>query len=141
MEIAAAPPKKVGDGERPLCVLIVDDDPATRLLCLVNLELEGLRVLEAADGHHGLARARFESPDLVLTDVTMPGLDGFQLAEALRRHERTRQIPLIFLSGEMAATNEARAHELGALAYITKPFDPAALAALVVGVLSRSDAG
>jgi two-component system chemotaxis response regulator CheY len=141
MEIAAAPPKKVGEGETPLCVLIVDDDPATRLLCLVNLELEGLRVLEAADGHHGLARARFESPDLVLTDVTMPGLDGFQLAEALRRHERTRQIPLIFLSGETAATNEARAHELGALAYITKPFDPAALASLVVGVLSRSDAG
>ena len=116
MEIAASSPKLVRDGRRtPLCVLIVDDDPATRMLCSVNLQLEGLRVLEAADGHDGLARARFESPDLVVTDVTMPGLDGFELAEALRRDERTRQIPLIFLSGETTAAHEARAHEVGAL--------------------------
>jgi CheY-like chemotaxis protein len=122
----------------PLVVLVVDDDPATRLLCSVNLQREGLDVLEAADGLHGLARARFESPDLVLTDVTMPGLDGFELAEALSRHERTRLIPLIFLSGETTSADEARAHELGALAYVTKPFDPAALATLVLGVLARS---
>jgi len=84
MENAAASPDTVTDDRAPPCVLIVDDDPATRMLCSVNLQLEGLRVLEATDGHHGLERARFESPDLVLTDVTMPGLDGFQLAEALR---------------------------------------------------------
>jgi two-component system chemotaxis response regulator CheY len=139
MEIAAAAPSDlVGDVEPPLCVLIVDDDPATRMLCSVNLQLEGLRVLEAADGDDGLARARFESPDLVVTDVTMPGLDGFQLAEALRRDERTSRIPLIFLSGETTPAHEARAHEVGALAYVTKPFDPLALAALVAGVLARS---
>jgi len=136
METPGGSPDRAGT---PLCVLIVDDDPATRLLCAINLQLEGLRVLEAADGHDGLARARFENPDLVVTDVMMPGLDGFQLAEALNRHERTRRIPVIFLSGETAAADEARAHELGALAYVTKPFDPCALAALVVGVLARSD--
>lgn len=117
------------------CVLIVDDDPATRELCSINLELEGIFVLEAADGRGGLDCARRERPDLVLTDVMMPGLDGFQLAEALRHDERTRQIPLIFLSGEAAAANEARAHELGALAYLTKPFDPSALASLVADAL------
>jgi two-component system, chemotaxis family, chemotaxis protein CheY len=127
-----------GDDGGPPCVLIVDDDPATRLLCSINLQLEGLRVLEAADGRRGLARARFERPDLVLTDVKMPGLDGFQLAEALRLDERTRQIPLIFLSGETTAAHETRAHEAGALAYVTKPFDPPALASLVAGVLARS---
>jgi len=137
MENAAASPDTVTDDRAPPCVLIVDDDPATRMLCSVNLQLEGLRVLEATDGHHGLERARFESPDLVLTDVTMPGLDGFQLAEALRLDERTRGIPLIFLSGETTADDEARAHEVGALAYVTKPFDPLELTALVANVLAR----
>lgn len=118
------------------CVLVVDDDPATRMLCSINLQLEGLSVLEAEDGRRGLAQARLETPDLVLTDVTMPGLDGFELAEALRRDERTCKIPLIFLSGETAAANETRARELGALAYLTKPFDPPAVASLVAGVLA-----
>jgi DNA-binding response OmpR family regulator len=116
----------------------VDDDPALRLLCSINLEREGLVVLEAADGRTGLERARTEFPDLVLTDVAMPGLDGFQLAEALRRDERTSKVPLIFVSGEPAGGNEARARELGALAYLTKPFDPTALASLVAGALRRS---
>jgi two-component system chemotaxis response regulator CheY len=119
------------------CVLIVDDDPATRLLCSISLELAGLRVLEAPDGQRGLARARFERPDLVLTDVRMPGLDGFELADALRSDERTQQIPLIFLSGEATPADEARALAAGALAYVTKPFDPPALATLVADVLAR----
>lgn len=118
-------------------VLVVDDDPVMRLLCSINLQREGMRVLEAADGRLALARARVERPDLVLTDVSMPGLDGFGLAEALRRDERTREIPLIFLSGETPGANEARAHELGAVAYLTKPFDPPALASLVAEVLAR----
>ncbi|MEP6812571.1 MAG: response regulator, partial [Actinomycetota bacterium] len=63
-------------------VLIVDDDPAMRLLCTINLEREGLVVLEAADGVTALSRARAEKPDLVLTDISMPQLDGFGLAEA-----------------------------------------------------------
>jgi two-component system phosphate regulon response regulator PhoB len=135
----AAITSEEGIGESPqACVLIIDDDAATREICAINLQLEGLRVLEAANGQIGLSRARFERPDLVLTDVEMPGLDGFQLAEALRRHERTRAMPLVFLSGELEAANEARAISLGALAYVTKPFDPVALAALVAGALKRS---
>lgn len=117
-------------------VLIVDDDPAMRLLCAVNLELEGLVVLEAADGRHGLVRARAERPDLILTDVSMPVLDGFELAEALRRDRRTRGIPLVFLSGESTAASRARAEKLGALGYVTKPFDPLRLGAVVVDALA-----
>jgi CheY-like chemotaxis protein len=118
-------------------VLIVDDDPAIRMLCSANLEIEGIVVLEAPDGRRGLEQARSKHPDLVVTDVMMPGLDGFQLAEALRGDERTRRIPLIFLSGQGEAAVAARAHELGALAYLTKPFDPPALVSLVAGVLAR----
>jgi CheY-like chemotaxis protein len=118
-------------------VLVVDDDSNARALCSINLLLEGLEVLEAEDGRRGLARARLESPDLVVTDVAMPGLNGFELAEALRRDENTAQIPLIFISGEHNPDNEARALSLGALAYVIKPFDPPALAKLVATALAR----
>jgi CheY-like chemotaxis protein len=111
-----------------------------RALCSINLLLEGLEVLEAEDGRVGLARACLETPDLVVTDVAMPGLDGFELAEALRRDDSTAQIPLIFLSGELSADNEARARSIGALAYVTKPFDPPAFAKLVAGALARRTA-
>jgi CheY-like chemotaxis protein len=124
---------RLSDNGKAPRVLIVDDDPAIRMLCSISLEIEGLLVLEAADGERALEQARSERPDLVLTDVMMPGLDGFQLAEALRSDERTRRIPLIFLSSEAGRANADRAHELGALGYLTKPFDPPALASLVAG--------
>lgn len=119
-------------------VLVVDDDPAVRLVCAVNLEAEGLQVLEASDGDDALEKACRERPDLVLTDVTMPGLDGFRLVERLRRDERTRETPVIFLSGETRPENIDRALALGALAYLTKPFDPRGLAALVAHELARA---
>jgi CheY-like chemotaxis protein len=107
------------------------------MLSSINLQIEGLRVLEAADGERGQARS--ERPDLVVTDVMMPGLDGFQLAEALRSDERTRQIPLIFLSSEAGPANAERANVLGALAYLTKPSDPSAIASLVAGAVVCAD--
>jgi CheY-like chemotaxis protein len=122
-------------------VLIVDDDAATRLICVVNLTAEGLQVLEAEDGLGALEQARSERPDLVLTDVKMPGLDGFELAERLRRNERTRRIPVIFLSGEVGQANVERARALGALAYLTKPFDPRRLASFVARELVALRAG
>ncbi len=119
-------------------VLVVDDDAGVRMLCSVNLGLAGLDVLEAEDGLHGLERARADTPDLVVLDVRMPGLDGFELAAKLRRDDRTRSIPFLFLTAESAPAGVARARALGALAYLTKPFDPVAFAALVAGVLSGS---
>jgi CheY-like chemotaxis protein len=118
-------------------VLVVDDEPAIRALCSVNLRRAGLEVLEAEDGIRGLERALAERPDLVVLDVMMPGLDGFQLAARLRRDERTRRIPLVFLTAEDDRKKHARARALGALAYVGKPFDPAALADLVAGALAR----
>jgi two-component system chemotaxis response regulator CheY len=122
-------------------VLLVEDDAAVRLVCAVNLEAAGLRVLQAADGLEGLEQARFANPDIVLTDVSMPRLDGFGLAERLRRDDRTRRIPVIFLSAELGHANAQRALALGAVAYLTKPFDPSALAAFVLRELAAARAG
>ncbi len=127
-----------GDAGR---VLIVDDDASVRLVCAVNLEAEGLHVLEAADGLDALEQARRERPDLILTDVSMPRLGGFRLAESLGVDERTRGIPVIFLSGEVGPSNAQRARALGAVAYWTKPFDPRALAAFVANELVPARAG
>lgn len=122
-------------------VLIVDDDADVRLVCGLNLQAEGLQVLEAEDGLRGLERARRERPDLVLTDVTMPGLDGFGLVEKLREDERTRALPVIFVSGEGGPAHAERARALGALAYLTKPFDARRLAAFVAHELAAARAG
>jgi PleD family two-component response regulator len=131
------PNDRVGrNGQQPL-VLIVDDDPLIRTLCSASLEQEGIAALEAADGRRGLEQARLDRPDLVVTNVTMPELDGFQLAQALRRDDRTHRIPLIFLTGETEVEAEARALELGALAYMRKPIEPTAFALLVTDVLAR----
>ena len=114
-------------------VLLVDDDAAIRTLCSLNLRALGIDVIEAEDGAQGLELARRERPDLVLLDVSMPGLDGFEVGALVRRHRKTRHIPLMFLSGE--AENDTRARELGAIACLAKPFDPVALSTLIATTL------
>src|SRR3712207_4352492 len=79
-------------------VLVVDDEAPIRLLCRVNLEAEGMEVLEAADGVEGVEAARERHPDVILLDVMMPGMDGWQVAERLVEDEATTHIPLIFLT-------------------------------------------
>ena len=121
-------------------VLIVDDDAAIRTICAISLQAEGLDVLEAADALRGLEQARRQRPELVLTDVRMPGLDGFQLVDALRKDERTCAIPLILMSAETDQANVERARALGALAYLTKPFDPCGLASFIARSLAETRA-
>jgi CheY-like chemotaxis protein len=120
-------------------VLLIDDDAAIRMICSVNLRALGIEVIEAEDGAEGLELTRRARPDLVLLDVSMPGLDGFQVAEVVRRQRRTRHIPLMFLSGE--AENDTRARELGAIACLAKPFDPVALSSLIATALNPHTEG
>jgi CheY-like chemotaxis protein len=119
---------------RPL-VLVIDDDPSIRELCSACLADAGVVVLEAPDGQRGLEQAVALRPDLVITDISMPVLDGLRLAAALRRDNRTEKIPLIFLTGESAASFEARGLELGVFTHLAKPFDPDVLIALATGML------
>jgi len=136
MQSGAANWHFAGNG-RPPQVLVVEDEPLASKLWAINLRAAGLGVLEAPDGLRGLARARSERPDLVTTDVMLPGLDGFRLAEALGEDEQTRRIPLIFLSGQVEADAADRAYGLGAVAYLSKSCDLRAAASLVAAVLTR----
>jgi len=122
-------------------VLVIDDEAPIRLLCRVNLEAEGMEVLEAADGPSGLEAARLQRPDIVLLDVMMPGLDGWRVAEQLLEDERTEEIPIIFLTARAEFRDRARGLDIGGVDYVTKPFNPLELAALVRGLLARIDRG
>jgi DNA-binding response OmpR family regulator len=122
-------------------VLVIDDEAPIRLLCRVNLEAEGIKVLEAADGPQGLDLAREERPDVVLLDVMMPGLDGWRVAEELLEDERTSGIPIIFLTARAEFRDRARGLDIGGVDYVTKPFNPLELAPLVRGLLARIDRG
>jgi DNA-binding response OmpR family regulator len=118
-------------------VLVVDDEAPIRLLCRVNLEAERMEVLEAADGESGLETARAERPDVVLLDVMMPGMDGWQVAERLVEDQETSHIPIVFLTARAELRDRARGLELGGVEYITKPFNPVELASVVESLLER----
>ena len=128
-------------GETVTRVLVIDDDAPIRLLCRVNLEAEGMSVLEAADGPSGLDTARKERPDVVLLDVMMPGLDGWRVAEHLLEDERTNEIPIIFLTARAEFRDRARGLDIGGVDYVTKPFNPLELAPLVRELLARIERG
>jgi len=122
-------------------VLVIDDEAPIRLLCRVNLEAEGMEVLEAADGPSGLEMARAETPDVVLLDVMMPGLDGWRVAEELLDDDRTSAIPIVFLTARAELRDRARGIDLGGVDYVTKPFNPVELAPLVRDLLMRVGRG
>jgi DNA-binding response OmpR family regulator len=121
----------------PTRVLVIDDEAPIRLLCRVNLEAEGMEVLEAPDGPKGLEQARAAEPDVILLDVMMPGLDGWRVAVELLDDPRTASIPIVFLTARAELRDRARGIDLGGIDYVTKPFNPVELAPLVRGLLAR----
>ncbi len=118
-------------------VLVIDDEDPIRLLCRVNLEAENMEVLEASNGPAGLASARAEEPDVILLDVMMPGLDGWQVAEQLLEDPRTSSIPIVFLTAKAEHRDRSRGFDLGGVDYVTKPFNPLELALLVRNLLKQ----
>jgi CheY-like chemotaxis protein len=118
-------------------VLVVDDELAMRALCRVNLTVSGMSVIEARDGEEALELVAAERPDLILLDVMMPGLDGWQVAERLAADAETREIPIVFLTARAEAADRMRGRELGAVGYVTKPFDPVGIPDLVERTLER----
>lgn len=136
----AQPPPEEGRPRR-VRVLVVDDEPAIRALCRVNLQVAGLEVVEAVDGAEALALAARELPDIVLLDVMMPRLDGWEVARRLRSEETTREIPVVFLSARTAPEDRRRGYEAGAVGYVAKPFDPLVLGDALMATLERIAAG
>ncbi len=122
-------------------MLVIDDEAPIRLLCRINLEAEGMEVLEAATGPAGLALARAELPDVVLLDVMMPGLDGWQVAGALFDQPETSALPIVFLTARAELRDRARGIGIGGVEYVTKPFDPVELATVVRELVGRERRG
>jgi two-component system alkaline phosphatase synthesis response regulator PhoP len=121
--------------------LVIDDEAPIRLLCRVNLEAEGIEVVEAAEGESGLELAKKELPDAILLDVMMPGLDGWNVAERLLADEDTKAIPIIFLTARADLRDRVRGLDVGGLDYVTKPFNPVDLATLVRDVVGAVERG
>ncbi|MBA2568656.1 MAG: response regulator [Actinobacteria bacterium] len=122
-------------------VLVIDDEAPIRLLCRVNLEAEGMEVVEAKDGTAGVELARSERPDVILLDVMMPGMDGWEVLQTLQADEGLNEIPIVFLTARAELRDRAQGLELGGIDYVTKPFNPVELAPLVHGILERVKRG
>ncbi len=120
---------------------MVDDHGPLRVLCRISLEDAGFRVLEARNGEEALACVRAEHPDVILLDIMMPGISGWEVTSELLADRSTDQIPIIFISARSELSDRVRAFELGAQAYLTKPFDPAVLAETVTTVLDQIERG
>jgi DNA-binding response OmpR family regulator len=111
-------------------VLVADDDPIILRLLEVNLGLEGFVVETAGRGEDAVARAREARPDVIILDVMMPGMTGYDVAARLKEYPGTAGIPVVFLSARTQDEDRARGRELAA-AYVTKPFDPGELVDIV----------
>jgi DNA-binding response OmpR family regulator len=121
--------------DKPTRILVVEDDLAILTGLSMNLNFEGYEVLQAQDGRQGLARALDESPDLLVLDVMLPELNGFELLKELR--QRGRDIPVVVLSAKGAEMDKILGLNLGADDYVVKPFGLQELLARIKAVLRR----
>ena len=112
-------------------VLVADDDPVILRLIQVNLELEGYDVLTANNGQEAVDQAAEAKPDLIIIDIMMPRLDGYQACEHLKSHAETAAIPVIFLSAKAQQSDIDKGKSFGVADYLTKPFDPSELLEVV----------
>jgi len=118
-------------------ILVVDDDRINRLMLSRDLEREGHRVTSVEDGSRALEALRAERFDLVLLDVLMPGLDGYETLAQIERDEKLRHVPVIMVSALEDIESVVRCLELGAADYLPKPFDPVLLRARINGCLTK----
>jgi DNA-binding response OmpR family regulator len=119
-------------------ILVVDDEPQIVHFVRAYLEDAGYRVVTASEGQEALFVARHEKPDLVILDIMMPGMDGWDF---IRRYRRERDTPVIMLTARVEETDQVLGLELGADDYVTKPFSPRALVARVRAALRRARGG
>lgn len=116
-------------------ILLADDDNRVREVVALTLGSEDFTILQAVDGRHALHLARSERPELLLLDVDMPGMDGFQVCEELKLRPGSHPIKIIMLTAKGTVDNELRAMEAGADGFFSKPFSPIALLDKVYEVL------
>ena len=131
-----AAPAHVGAQEKirtdgPLKILVAEDDADIRLMMRMLLGMKGYRVVEARDGQETVDVAKQERPDLILVDLSLPKIDGWEMIRRMQEDDATKDIPIIVVSARRPQDEAARAAMAQVAAYISKPFDPEALMTLV----------
>lgn len=112
-------------------ILLIDDSPTVLKMVAPILEAEGYIVNTALSGVEGIKSAEVDVPDLILLDIVMPGIDGYEVARHIKSHAKLRLLPIIFLTGKTAAKDIVKGFECGCVDYIVKPFNTAVLIARV----------
>jgi two-component system chemotaxis response regulator CheY len=112
-------------------ILAVDDSGSLRQMLVLSLQEAGYGVIEAVDGQDGLAKAKKQTVDLVLTDQNMPGMDGLSLIKALRGMKNYQRVPILMLTTESGDDMKAMGRAAGANGWLVKPFDPTRLTEVV----------
>lgn len=118
-------------------IIIVDDDKSTREMLQTALELEGFEVRQAVNGLRLVSALRVEQPDLILLDIMMSWIDGFELCRSIKRNEEFRRIPLIFISAKKGEDDVRHGFEVGCVDYFTKPIDLEKLLGRIRDVLAH----
>jgi DNA-binding NarL/FixJ family response regulator len=118
-------------------LLVVDDEPKLLRAVAVDLRGEGYDVTTARSGAEALVSVAQKMPDLIVSDIRMPGMDGYELARRLRRNESTALIPIVFLTAKDTTADRIEGFRTGVDAYLTKPFEPDELLAVIASILSR----
>lgn len=126
--------------ERPSRILLVDDEPGLREAVQAYLEDSGFEVVAAVNGQQAFQLLSTAEPDLVISDIMMPGMDGYQFLEQLRQLEAYRHLPVVFLTAKGMTTDRIQGYRAGADVYLPKPFDPEELVAIVENLLERAKA-
>jgi DNA-binding response OmpR family regulator len=121
-------------------ILIIDDDPDTIEFLTLIMQRLGFQVFEARDGMEALASAHSEKPDLIILDVMMPGLDGFEVARSLRRHPETALTPILMFTAKTQVEDKLAGYEAGVDIYLTKPVHPVELQANIKALLAQRKA-
>ena len=120
-------------------LLLVEDNEDNRTIYATVLRYLGYQVIEAVDGLQAVALARSEQPDLILMDISIPGMDGWEATRVLRQDPATREIPIIALTAHALPDDRKRATEVGFTSYLAKPIEPNAVVAEVRRLLGGSD--
>ena len=118
-------------------ILVIEDDPATLRLMDYSLRHEGYQVISASNGLEGLRKAIGESPDLVILDVMLPGMDGFEICHRLRSEPATAQLPILMFSAKAQEIDKDTGIKVGADEYLTKPAAPSEIVSRVGKLLAK----
>jgi DNA-binding response OmpR family regulator len=138
-KVAEIKPEKSRGKVKPGKILVIDDEPEITDIIETFLETAGYEVESENSSDAGIEKAKTFFPDLILLDIMMPNMDGYEICSELKRCERTSNIPVVFLTGKDARTDEGRSFKVGGVMYIKKPFSCERLLSIVKLVLRTAD--